>query len=114
MSCDGAPSTLVHADFVAENVRVHSGPNGVSLLPFDWGTAGWGMPARDLVGLDVDAYRSEIQNTWPSLEIEAIRHLAKLGEICRLIAAVHHASMGLPYMSVGKVMSWIPALANRE
>ena len=114
MSCDGAPSTLVHADFVAENVRVRGGPNRVSLLPFDWGTAGWGMPVRDLVGLDVDAYHSEIQITWPSLDINAIRHLAKLGEICRLIAAVHHASKGLPYVPVEKAMSWIPALANRE
>jgi hypothetical protein len=113
-SCDGAPSTLVHADFVAENVRVRNNPKGVTLLPFDWGTAGWGMPARDLVGLDVAVYHAEVQYVWPRLDIETIRHLAKLGEVCRLIAAVHHASKGLPYFPVEKVMGWIPILANRE
>jgi Ser/Thr protein kinase RdoA (MazF antagonist) len=48
-TCDRMPRTLVHGDFVVKNVNVRSGPAGPAFLAFDWETAGWGVPAPDLV-----------------------------------------------------------------
>jgi hypothetical protein len=57
-ACDRMPRTLVHGDFAAKNIHIRYGAgggagggvgSGLALLPFDWGQAGWGMPAIDLV-----------------------------------------------------------------
>jgi hypothetical protein len=64
--CRQAPRTFIHGDFAPKNMRVRSGTAGTALVPFDWGSAGWGIPAADLVqasrsspgwsGLDLRAY----------------------------------------------------------
>ena len=43
------PRTFIHGDFAPKNMRVRAGPGGSTLLCFDWGSAGWGVPAADLV-----------------------------------------------------------------
>src|SRR5262245_45162271 len=47
--CAGLPRTFVHGDFAPKNVRVRVGTGVLTLVPFDWGSAGWGVPAADLV-----------------------------------------------------------------
>lgn len=44
---------LLHCDVIASNVLVVDGGSSIALL--DWGCAEWGNPARDLVGLPIDA-----------------------------------------------------------
>jgi hypothetical protein len=103
--CEDMPSTLVHADFVGENVRVRDEGTGLALLPFDWGTAGWGVPARDLVGIDLAGYSSTVRSRWPAVAEKDLRRLARVGRLFRKIAAVHRACMSLPYAPVQKVLS---------
>lgn len=86
--CDGIPRTLVHGDFVKKNLRVRSNHAGMDLLPFDWGEAGWGVPATDLMDVDITAYWSVVCHHWPWLNVQAIRRLAKVGKIFRSLDAV--------------------------
>ncbi len=101
------PATLVHGDFARQNVRVRHGQAGLVLLPFDWGTAGWGVPAADLAGsatfasqfpgarhilagcADIVAYRSAIGDMWPLLDVESLQRLANVGSIFRVLAAIN-------------------------
>ena len=103
--CEPVPSTLVHADFVGENVRVRDDGAGLALLPFDWGTSGWGVPARDLVGVDIEAYYAGVREGWPAMRERDLRRLARVGRLFRKIAAVHRASMSLTYAPVDKVFN---------
>src|SRR5207245_1528417 len=45
--------TVVHADFAPKNLRVDGAGRTLTLLPFDWGSAGWGPPAGDLAQVDL-------------------------------------------------------------
>ena len=86
--CEGAPQTLVHGDFVAKNLRLRSSQSGLILLPFDWGEGGWGIPAVDLMHVDVTSYWSIVHSQWPWLSVEVIRRLAIVGKIFRSLDAV--------------------------
>lgn len=101
--CERAPRTLVHGDFAPKNMRVRSGRAGLSLLPFDWGSAGWGVAAADLAqsGMesnsywnywadpDLDAYRSVAQESWPRLDICDVGQLAIIGKIFRSLVCIN-------------------------
>src|SRR5262249_5356064 len=39
-ACAGMPETLVHGDFTKKNLRVRTSPGELTLLTFDWETAG--------------------------------------------------------------------------
>ena len=112
-SCERMPSTLVHADFVGENVRVRDDGHGLMLLPFDWGTSGWGIPARDLVGLDIGDYHAAVRERWPDVSVADLQRLARVGRLFRRIAAIHRACVSLPYRPVDKVISDMRYLAVR-
>lgn len=87
--CEEIPQTLVHGDFVVKNLRVRSTQAGMVLLPFDWGEAGWGVPAIDLMDVDVAAYWSVIHTHWPWLSVQAIQRLAIIGKIFRCLDAIY-------------------------
>ena len=95
-SCDGMPRTLVHGDFVAQNLRLRTTQQGTFLLPLDWETAGWGVPAADLVqgvnghkaSPDLATYWSIVREPPWELDFAAIRKLADLGVILRMLAAI--------------------------
>jgi ATP-binding cassette, subfamily B, bacterial len=114
--CRNSPSTLVHGDLAPRNVRFR-GENGKMLvLPFDWEIAGWGVPAVDLevlrgsgqwgqVGFGladpddsaVQAYVSAVGATWPQMDVDRVRRLARIGYVFRLLASVSWAAQGLRY-----------------
>jgi aminoglycoside phosphotransferase (APT) family kinase protein len=87
--CAGIPRTLVHGDFVTKNLRIRSSQAGMVLLPFDWGEAGWGIPAVDIMQVDVASYWSTVHGHWPWLDVHAIQRLATVGKIFRCIDAVY-------------------------
>lgn len=87
--CKGIPQTLVHGDFVVKNLRVRSSQAGMVLLPFDWGEAGWGVPAIDLMDVDVAAYWSVVHAHWPWLGVQTIQRLAIVGKIFRCLDAIY-------------------------
>ncbi len=86
--CDGIPWTFVHGDFNASNVHFRAAPSGIALVPFDWECAGWGVLAVDLVlaGLDLPTYWSVVRRCWPNLDMQALRRLAVVATIFRLLA----------------------------
>jgi aminoglycoside phosphotransferase (APT) family kinase protein len=93
--CEGLPSTLVHGDFRPKNVHVRTDQAGLTLFPLDWETAGWGVPAPDLVGVDLGAYWTVVRECWPTLDLQAIQRLANLGTLFRRLAAMNWESASL-------------------
>ncbi len=100
--CGHAPTTLVHGDFAAKNMRVCNGAGGVpeALIPYDWGQAGFGVPAADLaqplvpnerywVSPDLETYRQAVRGTWPDLEIADLRALGHVGRIFRALVCLN-------------------------
>ena len=91
--CSSIPRTLVHGDCQVKNAHVRAKKSGLDLAPFDWASAGWGLPATDLghLGLpykslpqtdpDCETYHSIIQKIWPELDLKTVQQLANLGQI---------------------------------
>ena len=97
--CVGVPQTLIHGDFARKNMRVHDTPLRRILRVFDWGTAGWGVPAADLaqasslkdcywVSPDLETYHSSVRECWPHLSLEALESLATAGKMFRAIVCL--------------------------
>jgi aminoglycoside phosphotransferase (APT) family kinase protein len=63
--CGQLPRTLIHGDFAPKNMRLRTGAGAPTLLPFDWGSAGWGVVAADLVQAGPDGR----WNYWASPEL---------------------------------------------
>src|SRR5712692_5645172 len=95
--CDGIPWTFVHADLHESNLHVRTSPGGATLLPFDWESAAWAVPAVDLAlpGLDLPTYWSVVRKSWSSLEIKALRRLALVGKIFQLLGCIDWESKSL-------------------
>jgi Phosphotransferase enzyme family len=101
--CEGMPRTLIHGDFAPKNMRVRTGQAGGVLLPFDWGSAGWGVAAADLASSgtasndywdywanpDLAAYRSVVWESWPRLETQDAESLAVIGKIFRCLVCIN-------------------------
>lgn len=91
--CETLPRTFVHGDCVVKNAHVRLTRHGPAFAPFDWGGAGWGLPATDLgqLGLpyhsvpkndpDYQTYAETVGEQWPRLDVETVRRLAYLGQI---------------------------------
>jgi hypothetical protein len=87
------PRTIVHNDFIGQNIRIRINSTGSCLLPFDWGRAVWGSPAVDLAqsttedsngysaNVDIVKYCSTIQENWQGFDIETTKLLANFGTI---------------------------------
>ncbi len=95
--CKQLPSTLVHGDFVPKNVRVRENEGECSLLPFDWGTAGWGEPVADLEGVSPTLYSYFVRHRWPHLSISTVTQLAEVGRIFRSFSSIVWAAPLLEY-----------------
>lgn len=103
--CAGAPPTLVHGDFRPKNVYVRNGAKGLRLLPIDWETAGWGVPAADLAPqrhrylpqVDLEVYCRVVRKSWPGFDMTLARRLMWVGLIFRRLAAIEWAAVSLVY-----------------
>jgi phosphotransferase family enzyme len=106
--CAAMPDTLVHADFVAKNVRVHERANGRMLVAFDWENAGWGPPAIDLPSIDLDEYAREISGAWPVLGRSDLVTMAHIGRIFWFASCVEWESWAFETESVWRLMKNMP------
>jgi hypothetical protein len=105
--CDALPMTLVHGDFVTQNIRMRVDDHRTAVLPFDWGWSGWGTPVIDLAqsrpgsthaaNPDLAAYWKVVQRDWPGLQFSTLRRLAQVGTVLRLVNAIYWAALELPY-----------------
>ncbi len=122
--CSAGPRTLVHGDLVAHNVfiRERSSTDEVvtNVVVIDWEKAGWGSPAEDLSGVDLDTYRQLVVDRWPRLEREWWRSLAEVGRFFRsvvFVAWVLSRPGDLDESAVSNLelaTSWLDELSNRQ
>jgi Ser/Thr protein kinase RdoA (MazF antagonist) len=98
--CNRFPRTLVHGDLTKDHVRVRSSTRGSDFVVFDWGKAGYGIPGidiaetsggsviRDRVETVLADYWSVVRESWSDLDLTAIKQLADLGALLRLVAGL--------------------------
>src|SRR5207247_294523 len=79
------PRCLVHRDFLGGNVRIRGEAGDSTLYVMDWGNAGWGVPAGDLAGLDVDMYWSRVRGAWSTFGRAIIQAMVELGDVLRYL-----------------------------
>jgi aminoglycoside phosphotransferase (APT) family kinase protein len=85
------PPTLVHGDFTAKTVRVRNRHGDLEVVPLDWGSAGIGTPAPDLVRVDGDAYRALSPAAWGLRSAAVFEEVRSVGVVLRLLAGIHWA-----------------------
>jgi hypothetical protein len=88
------PPTLVHRDLLRSNVRLRDEPGGAVVLVLDWEMAGRGIPAVDVLKVDLQTYLDEVRSAW-SLDREAAVWLSGLAEILRILDAIEWISPDL-------------------
>jgi hypothetical protein len=102
--CRRYPRTLVHCDFAHKNLRVRSNTSGINLVAFDWEMAGYGIPAPDvaewsgrgvprritgsLPDSELVDYWEVVRESWSYLDLPAMKELAELGAVFRLLLAI--------------------------
>jgi aminoglycoside phosphotransferase (APT) family kinase protein len=97
--CDRMPRTLVHGDFSRKNIHVRLLRSSETVMPFDWGEAGWSVPCIDLARspspkrgfaahVDLDAYWAVVREHWPDVDLSSVQRWARLGTLFRLILVV--------------------------
>jgi hypothetical protein len=105
-ACDRMPQTLVHGDFTAQNIRVSTAAPTVTLLPFDWGQAGWSQPCVDLAqspvsapclaaDADLDAYCAIVREHWEGVDLAAVHCWSRLGTLFRILLALQWSTVDL-------------------
>jgi len=114
--CNQFSPTLVHCDLGAKNARVREADGDRFFLPFDWESAGWGVPAADLAQLsartsgssvspDLEAYRNCAGGS--SSNRGAVLELATVGVIFRVLHMLDWLSWTLPTGKIGKAVGAI-------
>ncbi|HKB00603.1 MAG TPA: phosphotransferase [Gemmataceae bacterium] len=118
-ACADMPRTLTHGDFAPKNIRVRAEASGLVLLPFDWGNAGWGVPAVDLAQAlvpargfaanpDLAAYAAAVRDAWPGADLPAVERWAVLGTLFRSLVAITWEARGLTTEWVDQPMARLP------
>jgi len=97
------PRCLVHRDFISANVRVRGDAGGSTLYVMDWGRAGWGVPAKDIAGLDVDTYWCRVRGCWSEFGRATIQTMAALGDVLRYLDWMEATSQYL----ASPLSSWV-------
>jgi thiamine kinase-like enzyme len=103
--CRGLPRTLVHGDFVPKNLRILNTNDKMKFVPFDWGEAGWGSPATDIMHVDEGAYWSNVRGSWSWLSLEDIKRSTKVGYIFCNIDSISWELVGFEHKFFRKIIS---------
>ena len=93
--CEALPETLVHGDLKPGNMLIRETARGQKLTLLDWETTGWGFPGPDLSWLHLPTYRRGVRDSWPGLDLCALRRTAAVGLVLRTVASIDWASCDL-------------------
>ncbi len=96
-ACTGVSATLVHGDFRPKNAHIRHHASQPQLLAIDWEMAGWGVPAVDLVEIDLPTYWSVVRSSYPGAQFEDMQRLRAVGQVFRWLAAIRWMAPGLLY-----------------
>jgi aminoglycoside phosphotransferase (APT) family kinase protein len=116
--CEGMPCAVVHGDFYEKNIRIRTNGAGITILPFDWGNAGWGVPVIDLAqsllpakgfsgNPEIAAYWEVVRDHWPSFDLQTIQQWANLATMLRTIVAINWDALSLAFEWVEVPMIWM-------
>jgi len=97
--CANLPLTLIHNDLQSKNMHICEDQNGTRLCVFDWEYAGWGLPCKDLVGLNLAVYSETVREAWPALNGRLLQQAADTGNLFRVLSAISWAAEYLPWSS---------------
>lgn len=98
--CNRMPRTVIHGDCLPKNVHVRTIKSRLTVVPFDWTYAGWGLPAADLGQSalpfhgrtpddpDLTSYLFVVRDQWSHLDVQTIRRLGNLGKIFWCLAVI--------------------------
>src|SRR5213078_1646828 len=102
-ACTGLPSTLIHGDFNAKNLRVRPSAQGegggAEIGAFDWEEAGYAVPGIDLAQAvdpscriaaspDLATYHAVVRERWPNCDATDVERLATCGAVWRALAVI--------------------------
>src|SRR5256884_344769 len=100
-ACTGLPSTLIHGDFNAKNLRVRTSAQGggAEIGAFDWEEAGHAVPGIDLAQAvdpscriaaspDLATYHAVVRERWPNCDATDVERLATCGAVWRALAVI--------------------------
>lgn len=125
--CERMPVTLTHGDLAVKNVRVRRDGDGTTLVPFDWETAGWGVPLADLAQLGIssrgsslflslDVYSEAVAEVWPHVTLGDVQRWAQIGSVFRLLAIMSWEAWSLAFDCAGKAVGgyrvYLPAMVE--
>lgn len=114
--CSELPWTLVHGDFRSHNILACFSPSGPVLFPIDWGDCGWGPPATDLKGIDVDTYCDAARGVGFTLPAGIVREQVRCGAIFKLLAAIGWEAdwlrVGAPERAFSQLQWYVPDLLD--
>ena len=98
--CERLPRTVVHGDFSTRNIRIRGNVPHITLVSFDWGEAGRGVPPVDILGRfshhrgshsvepDIHTYWMVTRKLWKIPTIETIRKFETIGKTFRALSAI--------------------------
>ena len=64
-------------------MRIRHDPEGPRVFTFDWEVAGVGLPAVDLVDVDLPDYAALVRERWPGIDVAALERFAHVGQVVR-------------------------------
>lgn len=108
------PNCIFHGDFVSKNVRVCKQREISKLYPFDWESAGYGVPAQDLDKVNIKTYSSVVHEAWPFFNLSTARQIVSLGKVYWILRLLDWASDKLCYQWIDSVMSNEITFYNQE
>jgi len=123
-ACGAMPWTVVHGDFASKNMLMEASGEIPSLVPFDWGSAGWGPAGVDLAQAsgvqdrywttpDLSAYASAAPG---ALSPSTLRRAAAAGKIFRTLSVISGDSQTLsgpwPAKAMGKLRVYLQHLVD--
>ena len=112
--CSDLPSTLVHGDLTARNLRLRLDDAGPAIVAFDWECSGFGVPAADVIRFALDAtlrdlsrYRATASEYARGFGKDELQALMLIGAGFRLLASVDWATTHLPYARPEKGIAFL-------
>ena len=115
--CNILPHTLVHGDLKGRNVHIRTSGADISVLPFDWELAGWGIPAADVAGFSctsaIATYGSTVRRAWWHFNVEDIQRIGSIGTIFRCLVVIPGEFKSFPYDWINKPMMNLRSYSDR-
>jgi aminoglycoside phosphotransferase (APT) family kinase protein len=83
------PSCVAHLDFVKKNIRIDFTGSKPEVQVMDWGSSRYGLPVRDMAGLDMLAYQDAGHRMGMKLTREELNWGEQAGRLVKTVLYLH-------------------------